>query len=388
MNAHPDVTIQVTGGGSGTGIAALIDGTTDICQASRAIKDAEKADLKMKRNLDAVETPVALDALAIYVHKDNSISSLTLEQVGKIYLGEITDWKDVGGKPGKIITYGRDNSSGTYVYFKEHVLANKDFPATYQALPGTGGVVSAVANDKNGIGYGGIGYATDLKTLSIAKDKGSMPVEPTMANVLSNAYPISRQLFWYTAGPPRGSDEGVGGLGCRTRGAKDRFREGLLSFERRVTLCEAARSCQSCLASLTGRTDISSAGRFLDRAAEILILAFASIAIAIILLIFVYVGREALPLLWDNVDGASIPGAFAPPLDWQPVSTNPRYNVIPLLLGTLKVTLIAMLIGTPLALAAALYTSEFAPAPHSRMDQTRRSSCWPGFLPWSWDSLR
>src|SRR5688572_24479073 len=104
MNAHPDVTIQVTGGGTGTGIAALIGGTTDICQASRAIKDEEKADLKMKRNLDVVETPVALDALAIYVHQDNSISSLTLEQVGKIYLGEITDWKDVGGKPGKIIT--------------------------------------------------------------------------------------------------------------------------------------------------------------------------------------------------------------------------------------------------------------------------------------------
>jgi phosphate transport system substrate-binding protein len=209
MNAHPDVTIQVTGGGTGTGIAALIGGTTDICQASRPIKDAEKADLKMKRNVDVVETPVALDALAIYVHKENSVSSLTLEQVGKIYLGEITDWKDVGGKPGKIITYGRDNSSGTYVYFKEHVLANKDFPATYQALPGTGGVVSAVSNDKNGIGYGGIGYATDLKTLSIAKDKGSMPVEPTMANVLSNAYPISRQLFWYTAGPLEGATKSL-----------------------------------------------------------------------------------------------------------------------------------------------------------------------------------
>lgn len=101
--------------------------------------------------------------------------------------------------------------------------------------------------------------------------------------------------------------------------------------------------------------------QLLDRLAETLIIAFASIAIAIILLIFVYVGREALPLLWDNVDGASIPGAFAPPVEWQPVSSNPRYNVIPLLLGTLKVTLIAMLIGTPIAIAAALYTSEFAP---------------------------
>lgn len=205
MNAHPEVTIQVTGGGSGTGIAALIDGTTDICQASRPIKDDEKEKLKSKRNVEVVETPVALDALAIYVNKDNTVSSLTLEQAGKIFRGEITDWKDVGGTPGNIVLYGRENSSGTYVYFKEHVLENKDFPANYQALPGTGAVVGAVANDKAGVGYGGIGYAKDIKTLPIAKDATSMPVEPTMANVLNGMYPISRQLYWYTAGQPQGS---------------------------------------------------------------------------------------------------------------------------------------------------------------------------------------
>jgi phosphate transport system substrate-binding protein len=209
MNAHPDVTIQVTGGGTGTGISALIGGTTDVCQASRPIKDAEREDVKTKRNLEAVETPVALDALAVYVNKENSITSLTLEQVGKIFLGEITDWKDVGGKPGKIVLYGRDNSSGTYVYFKEHVLANKDFPAAYQALPGTGGVVDAVAHDKNAIAYGGIGYAKDIKTLSIAKDKAGPPVEPSMANVLSGVYPISRQLYWYTAGPPQNATKAL-----------------------------------------------------------------------------------------------------------------------------------------------------------------------------------
>lgn len=205
MNAHPEVRIQVTGGGSGTGISALIGGTTDICQASRPIKDEEKQSLKENRNVDAVETPVALDALALYVNKENAISSLTLEQAGKIFLGEITDWKDVGGTPGKIVLYGRDNSSGTYVYFKEHVLQNKDFPSNYQALPGTGAVVDAVAKDKNGIGYGGIGYAKDIKTLPIAKEATSMPVEPTMVNVLNGSYPISRQLYWYTAGPPKGS---------------------------------------------------------------------------------------------------------------------------------------------------------------------------------------
>jgi len=205
MNAHPDVTIQVTGGGSGTGIAALIGGTTDICQASRPIKDSEKEELHTKRNLDTVETPVALDALAIYVNKDNPINSLTLEQAGKVFRGEVTDWKDVGGKPGKIVLYGRDNSSGTYVYFKEHVLENKDFPPAYQALPGTGAVVDAVAKDKAAIAYGGIGYAKDIKTLSIAKSAGMPPVEPSMANVLNNSYPISRQLFWYTAGAPQGA---------------------------------------------------------------------------------------------------------------------------------------------------------------------------------------
>ena len=202
MNAHPEVTIQVTGGGSGTGIAALIGGTTDICQASRPIKDSEKQDLKAKRSLETIETPVALDALAIYINKENSVTSLSLDQVGKIFLGEVTDWKDVGGKPGRIVLYGRENSSGTYVYFKEHVLADKDFPPAYQALPGTGAVVDAVAKDKSAIGYGGIGYAKDIRTLNIAKDPKGSPVEPSMANVLNGSYPISRQLYWYTAGAP------------------------------------------------------------------------------------------------------------------------------------------------------------------------------------------
>ena len=208
MKEHPDVSIQVTAGGSGNGIAALIDGTTQICQASRAMKDAEKESLKAKRQLDAVETPVALDALAIYVHKDNPIKSLTMEQVAKIFLGEVTDWKDVGGTPGNIVLYGRENSSGTYAYFKEHVLGDKDFPSKYQALPGTGAVVDAVAKDKGGVGYGGIGYAAAIKTIGITKDPGGAPIEPNMANVLNGTYPISRQLFWYTAGPADGVVKG------------------------------------------------------------------------------------------------------------------------------------------------------------------------------------
>jgi len=205
MKAHPEVSIQVTPGGSGVGIAALIDGTTQICQASRAMKDSEKEALKAKRMVDAVETAVALDALSIYVNKDNPIKSLTIEQAGKIFRGEITNWKDVGGTAGNIILYGRDNSSGTYDYMKEHVLGKKDFSDKYQSLPGTGAVVNAVAQDKGGIGYGGIGFAADIKLLSVATDDKTPPVEPTRENVLNRSYPISRELYWYTAGQPTGA---------------------------------------------------------------------------------------------------------------------------------------------------------------------------------------
>ena len=204
MKAHPDVTIQVTGGGSGTGIAALINGTTEICQASRPMKPEEKESVKKQRQADVVEIPVALDALAIYVHNDNPVQHLDMERVARIFRGEVSNWKEVGGKDGRIVLYGRENNSGTYVFFKEHVLKNADFAETYQALPGTAAVINAVQKDVGGIGYGGIGYAKDVKTITISKDASSTPVSPTMENVLNNMYPLSRQLFWYTAGPPSG----------------------------------------------------------------------------------------------------------------------------------------------------------------------------------------
>jgi phosphate transport system substrate-binding protein len=205
MKAHPDVTLQVTGGGSGTGIAALINGTTQICQASRPMKPEEKNSVKAQRQAEAVEIPVALDALAVYFNKDNSIEHLNMEQVARIFRGEITNWKDVGGKNAPILLYGRENNSGTYVFFKEHVLKNADFAEKYQALPGTAAVINAVQQDPGGIGYGGIGYATNVKTIAISNDSASKPVTPTMENVLNNSYPLSRQLFWYTAGSPAGT---------------------------------------------------------------------------------------------------------------------------------------------------------------------------------------
>ena len=205
MKDHPTATIQVTGGGSGTGIAALINGTTEICQSSRPIKDEEKSSVKQQRNAEVSEIPVAVDALAVYLNNANSIDHLTMEQVRRIFQGEITNWKEVGGKPGNILLYGRENSSGTYVFFKEHVLANGDFAEKYQPLGGTAAVINAVVKDVNGVGYGGIGYAKDIKTISIAKDATSEPVAPTMDNALSNKYPLSRFLFWYIAGAPAGT---------------------------------------------------------------------------------------------------------------------------------------------------------------------------------------
>jgi phosphate transport system substrate-binding protein len=203
MKKNPDVTIQVTGGGSGVGIAALINGTTDIAEASRPMKDAEKSQLQQKRGLATYELPVALDGLAVYVNERNPIKELTLEQLRKIYTGSVKNWKDVGGNDERILLYGRENSSGTYAYFKEHVLENADYYPTTQTLPGTAAVINAVSKDARGIGYGGIAYLKGVKALKVKKDNSVPGVEPTLENVQKNIYPISRFLYWYLAGQPK-----------------------------------------------------------------------------------------------------------------------------------------------------------------------------------------
>jgi phosphate transport system substrate-binding protein len=204
MSKNPGVIIQVTGGGSGTGIAALINGTTDIAEASRPMKDAEKEQTKQKRGKDVVEIPVALDGLAVYVNEQNPVAELSLEQLKRIYTGVVKNWKEVGGRDERIILYGRENSSGTYVYFKEHVLENADYYPTTQTLPGTAAVINAVARDTRGIGYGGIAYGKGIKHLRVRKDANSPAIEPSMDNVVSGVYPISRNLYWYLAGQPAG----------------------------------------------------------------------------------------------------------------------------------------------------------------------------------------
>ncbi|MGH9862734.1 MAG: phosphate ABC transporter substrate-binding protein [Candidatus Acidiferrales bacterium] len=202
MGQNKGVSIQVTGGGSGTGIAALINGTTDIAESSRPMKDAEKADAKAKRGKDVLELPVAVDGLAVYVHEANPIQELSLAQLKAIYTGAVKNWKEVGGRDERIILYSRENNSGTYVYFKEHVLENADYYPTAQTLPGTAAVINAVAKDPRGIGYGGIAYGKSIKHLRIKKDANSPGVEPSMENVLAARYPISRFLYWYFAGQP------------------------------------------------------------------------------------------------------------------------------------------------------------------------------------------
>ncbi|HVZ40425.1 MAG TPA: phosphate ABC transporter substrate-binding protein [Candidatus Kapabacteria bacterium] len=200
---HADIQVQVTGGGSGTGIAALIGGTTDIANASRPMSPEERAQIKQKFGSDVLEIPVAKDGIGIYVNPDNPVQSLTTEQLRGIYSGTITDWKDVGGKPGAIILYGRENSSGTYVFFKEHVLNKGDFAKNTQALPGTAAIVNSVSKDKAGIGYGGEAYAKGVKVLGIAGADGKA-VTLSEETVRSGAYPLSRSLFFYLRQAPSG----------------------------------------------------------------------------------------------------------------------------------------------------------------------------------------
>lgn len=197
MKKNPGAIVQVNGGGSGTGIAALINGTVDLAQSSRSIKDGERADIEKNRGGQLIELPVALDALAVFVNEKNTVKDLTIEQLAQIYTGKVTNWKQVGGSDATIVLYGRENSSGTYEYFKEHVLNKADFAPRTQTLAGTAAVINAVSRDANGIGYGGIAYATGVLTVGIKKDASTAAVQPTEGAVKTGTYPISRKLFFY-----------------------------------------------------------------------------------------------------------------------------------------------------------------------------------------------
>ena len=195
------VIIQVTGGGTGTGIASLVNKTTDIVNASRQIEVDENALLEA-RGHKTQEFKVAKDGLSIYVNQANPISKMTLEDLKHIFSGKKKNWKDFGGKDAPIILYGRDNSSGTYAFFKKEVLHGLDYAITLNTLPGTGAIVHAISKDENGIGYGGIGSAhavniVSLKAVGYEADEGEY-YEPTVETITTRKYPLFRFLYVYT----------------------------------------------------------------------------------------------------------------------------------------------------------------------------------------------
>nr|WP_224248306.1 phosphate ABC transporter substrate-binding protein [Hyalangium gracile] len=200
MKKNPGTTVQVTGGGSGTGIAALVNGTTDIATASRAIKEAESQQVQSRFKAPPRELAVAKDGVTFYVNEANPLTSLTEEQLKGIYLGDITNWKDVGGADTPIVVYSRENSSGTYVFVKERVLGDADYTERALTLPGTAAVVNAVSKEKNGIGYGGSAYAKGIRELKVRV--GTEEIAPSQENIQSGKYPLARNLFFYVRGEP------------------------------------------------------------------------------------------------------------------------------------------------------------------------------------------
>lgn len=207
---YPDVRISVTGGGSGTGIAALINGTVDLANASRKIKDEEIAEAQSK-GMDPVEHIIARDAIAVIVNLENPVGELTLQQISDIYSGKITNWSEVDGEDRPIVKLSRETNSGTHVYFLETVLRlgnseNKTlFSTDTLLLPSSEGIISEVRSNPNAIGYDGLGYVPDdVKMIAIAKEEGGAYVLPAIATVNDKTYPIARDLYMYTDGEPTG----------------------------------------------------------------------------------------------------------------------------------------------------------------------------------------
>ncbi|MCC2669673.1 MAG: hypothetical protein K0Q72_2144, partial [Armatimonadetes bacterium] len=211
MNAHSNAQIAVTGGGSGTGIAALQNHTADVAMSSRDIKDSEKSKIEGAGG-KLHEFTVARDALTVGVHPSNTVKSLTFDQLSDIYSGKITDWGQVGGKPGKIVALSREKSSGTHVFFLEHVVRKGDSKSTEEfapavlMMPSSQAIADELAKNVNAIGYYGLGYHNPDKVqgVAISLKAGEPAVPPSLETVISGKYPISRPLHLYTAGEPTG----------------------------------------------------------------------------------------------------------------------------------------------------------------------------------------
>jgi len=211
MAKNKDASIQVTGGGSGTGIAAILNKTTNLANSSRPIKDSETKKAR-ETGVEITEVKIALDGLAVVVNRENPVNELTMKQLMGIYIGHYKNWKDVGGPNQKIIRYSRESNSGTYVFFKEHVLLDKDFAPDCQTISGTSAVAEAVSRDKWGIGFGGVAYFAKIPELKIVKIK-KLDTKPAVSplkddksvnyeQIWNGEYPIARYLYIYIAGKP------------------------------------------------------------------------------------------------------------------------------------------------------------------------------------------
>jgi phosphate transport system substrate-binding protein len=208
---RPEVSLSVTGGGSGTGIASLINKTVDIANASRQIKK-EELDQAKANGVDPVEFVVARDAIAVIVNPENPVTHLTLKQISDIYSGVIDNWKEIGGDDRHIVRLSRETNSGTHVYFLETVIRLGDknnktlFSTDTLLLPSSEGIINELRQNPNAIGYDGLGYVPkDLKTIEVGRDEAGPFVLPSIATVNDNSYPIARDLYMYTAGQPIGA---------------------------------------------------------------------------------------------------------------------------------------------------------------------------------------
>jgi phosphate transport system substrate-binding protein len=207
---HPNIFISVTGGGSGTGIAALINGTVDIANASRQIK-IEEREKSEANGITPVEFVVARDAIAIIVHPENPVNQLTIDQISAIYSGQINNWSEVGGEDRPIVRLSRETNSGTHVYFLENVLRKGEednktlFSMDTLLLPSSEGISAEIRQNPNAIGYDGLGYVTeDLKTIAVGWESTGPFILPSAKSVNNRQYPIARDLYMYTAGEPEG----------------------------------------------------------------------------------------------------------------------------------------------------------------------------------------
>ncbi len=208
MKTHPRADISVTGGGSGTGIAALLNGTTDICIASRKIKPKE-IQLAKEKGIKPVEFTTARDGIALVVNPSNPISALTIEQIGKIYTGAYTNWSQLGAPDNPIVVLSRESSSGTFVFFQKRVMNKKDYTRNAMLMPSTSAIIQTVSQDKLAIGYVGLGYAVEagpkVKMLKVIDKPGSPAIAPSVETVQAGTYAIARPLYFYTKGEPTGS---------------------------------------------------------------------------------------------------------------------------------------------------------------------------------------